>query len=189
MESLEALLVDFDGTLASTEHSNANAYAMALQDFGFNVSKEVILQYSNGRHWSKFLPDILKDQYSQDIGLKISKNKKNIYPNFYDEIEINEPLITLLKHFKGLSKALVTNASRDSVMPILDRFGISSLFKIIICKEDVAEPKPSPEGYLLAISLLGVNKLNCLAIEDSETGILAAKNAGIPLLRISPFTN
>lgn len=188
MESLEAILVDFDGTLVSTECLNAKAYALSLQDFGFNVSKEVILQYSGGRHWSKFLPDILKDQYSQDIGLKIAKNKKILYPSLYDEIKINEPLLTLLKHFKR-PKALVTNASKESVMPILEKFEISSLFKIIICQEDVTEPKPSPEGYLLAVSLLGANKLNCLAIEDSETGILAVKNADIPLLRISPFTD
>jgi beta-phosphoglucomutase len=189
MKSLEAILVDFDGTLVSTESANAKAYALALQDFGFNASKEVILQYSNGHHWSTFLPNILKDQYSQDIGIEIAKNKKVIYPKFFDEITINEPLLALLKHFKELPKALVTNASRDSVMPILDKFRINSLFKTIICQEDVANPKPSPEGYLLAISLLAVNKQNCLAIEDSETGMLAAKNADIPLIRVFPFIN
>lgn len=189
MESLEAILVDFDGTLASTESANAKAYALSLQEFGFNVSKEMILKYSSGRHWSKFLPDILKGQYTQDIGLKIANNKKVIYPNFYEEIKINESLLTLLKQFEGLPKALVTNASRKSVLPILDRFGIRTLFKIVICQEDIVDPKPNPEGYLLAISLLGANKLNCLVIEDSETGILAAKNAGIPVLRISTFTD
>ncbi len=189
MGSLEAILVDFDGTLVNTEIANAKAYSASLQSYGFDVSKELLLNHCNGRHWSNFLPEILKDEYSQDIGLKIAKNKKVIYPNFYDEIEINTSLMTLLKYFMRLPMALVTNASKESVLPILDRFEISSFFKIIICQEDVVNPKPSPEGYLLAISLLGVNKLNCLAIEDSNTGILAARNAGIPTLRISPFVD
>lgn len=188
MESLEAILVDFDGTLVNTESLNAKAYALSLQDCGFNISKEVVLRYSNGRHWSKFLPDILKDKYSENIGLMIAKNKREIYPRFFDEIKVNEPLITLLKYFNRIPKALVTNASRESVMPILDRLQIRSLFKIIICQEDVADQKPNSEGYLLAISLLGVNKINCIAIEDSEAGLLAAKNAGIPSIRISPFS-
>jgi beta-phosphoglucomutase len=187
MESLEAILVDFDGTLVNTESANAKAYASSLQNYGFNVTKEVLLRHCIGRHWSKFLPEILEDQYSLDIGSKIAKNKRVIYPNFYNEIEINEPLLTLLKYFTKLPRALVTNASREAVLPILDLFGISTFFQTIICQEDVVDPKPSPEGYLLAISLLGVNQLNCLAIEDSEAGILAAKNAGIPTIRISPF--
>lgn len=189
MKSLEAILVDFDGTLVNTETANAKAYATSLKDYGFNVSKELLLQYCRGRHWSEFLPEILKDQYSLDIGSKIAKNKNRIYSKFYNEIKINEPLLILLKHFSRSSRALVSNASRGSVIPILDLFGINSFFEVIICQEDIEKPKPSPEGYLLAISLLGVNKLNCLAIEDSETGIIAAKNAGIPTLRISPFIN
>jgi beta-phosphoglucomutase len=185
MKLLEALLVDFDGTLVNTESANAKAYAASLQACGFYVSKELLVQCCRGRHWSEFLPEILKDQYSQDIGLKISANKKVIYPKFYDEIELNEPLLTLLNYCDEVPRALVTNASRVSVMPILKRFGIHSFFEIIICQEDVVDPKPSPEAYLLAISLLSVNKQNCLAIEDSETGILAAKHAGIPTLRLS----
>lgn len=189
MESLEAILVDFDGTLVHTENANAKAYSASLQNYGFDVSKELLLNYCDGRHWSKFLPEILKDEYTQDIGLKIANNKKNIYPKFYDEIEINKSLLTLLNYFTGLPRALVTNASKESVLPILEQFGISSFFKIIICYEDVINPKPSPEGYLYAISLLGVNKLNCLAIEDSNIGVLAARNAGIPTLRIAPFVD
>jgi beta-phosphoglucomutase len=187
MASLEAILVDFDGTLVNTEGANAKAYAISLQNYGFNVSEDVLLKYCTGQHWSVFLPEILKDQYSLEIGSNIAKSKKIIYSNFYNQIEINKSLLALLKYCSGIPVALVTNASRESVIPILDLLGIGSFFKIIICHEDVAYPKPSPEGYLLAISLLGVNKLNCLAIEDSKTGILAAKNAGIPTLRISPF--
>lgn len=189
MESLEAILVDFDGTLVNTESANAKAYSASLRSYGFDVSEEKILNYCSGRHWSIFLPEILKEKYSKDIGLMIAKSKREIYPKFYDEIKINESLLTLLKCFTKQPKALVTNASRESVIPILDRFGIGSFFKIIVCNEDVLDPKPSPEGYLLAITLLGVNKLNCLAIEDSKTGVLAARNAGIPTLKVSPFIN
>jgi HAD superfamily hydrolase (TIGR01509 family) len=189
MDSIEAILVDFDGTLVNTESANAKAYASSLQSYGFKVSEKALIEYCTGRHWSKFLPEILKDQYNEDIGLKIAKDKKVIYPQFYDEIEINAPLLKLLKHFAGLPKALVTNASRESVAPILDLFNMGSFFKIIICQEDVADPKPSPECYLRALSLLKVNGHNCLAIEDSKTGVLAAKSAGIPTIKVSPFTD
>jgi beta-phosphoglucomutase len=187
MGSLEAILVDFDGTLVNSEVANAKAYEASLQEYGFKIPKEIILESCIGRHWSKFLPELLRDNYSQNIALKIAKNKRVIYSNFYNEITLNKPLFYLLKQFHNLPKALVTNASKESVLPILDQFEIKSFFSVIICQEDVAAPKPSPDGYLLAISRLGANKQNCLAIEDSMTGVQAAKDAGIPTLRISPF--
>lgn len=189
MASLEAILVDFDGTLVDTERANAKAYSASLRNYGFKAPTELLLSYCAGRHWSKFLPEILKDQYSEDIAIQIAKYKKEIYPSFYNEIELNEPLLNLLKSLKRLPKALVTNASRDSVTAILDRFHIGQFFHVIICQEDVVNPKPSPDGYLLAISLLGVSKKNCIAIEDSHAGLTAAKDAGIPTIKVSPFTD
>lgn len=185
MKSLEAILVDFDGTLVNTEDANAKAYSNSLKNFGFAISQDMVMQYCIGRHWSNFLPELLKEHYSQDLASKIAKRKKEIYPNFYNEIRINQPLVNLLEHLKEAPKAIVTNASKEPVLQILERFNIDKMFNLLICQEDVANPKPNPEGYLLALSLLNADKSRCIAIEDSKVGILAATSAGIPTIQVS----
>ena len=186
MESLEALLIDFDGTIVNTEIANAKAYAKALENHGFSVPFESVLSTCIGRHWSKFLPDLLGESYSEIIGKRVADNKKHLYPDFFSEISLNMPLLILLQSMNlALPKALVTNASRESVIAILNKFNLLNLFAVIICQEDVKNPKPDPAGYLLATRLLKVNAKNCIAIEDSDTGILAASKAGLQTIRIS----
>ena len=188
MALLKSILVDFDGTLVNSESALAKAYKQALAEYGFFVSEDLIKTICIGRHWSKFLPEILSSQYSDELGRKIAAKKNLCYPDFFNQIIINEALLQLLYHLKINSTiALVTNASRGSVSSILNMYNIHDLFNIIICQEDVSNPKPHPESYLLAVTKLNVNKSNCIAIEDSEAGLLAARNAGISTLKISSF--
>ena len=189
MKSLEAILVDFDGTLVDTEIANAKAYTKALDNNGFSISMELVLTACvGGRHWSKFLPNLLSEDYDEKIGKIVSIEKKRIYRDFYSEITLNKPLLDILDiTSKNIPIALVTSASKDSVTEILNMFSLDKFFSIKICQEDVKNPKPDPECYILAASRLNVSCQNCIAIEDSETGLLAAKSAGIQTLRVSPF--
>jgi HAD superfamily hydrolase (TIGR01509 family) len=77
----------------------------------------------------------------------------------------------------GLATALVTSSSRtlvDSVLP--DRR--PDLFDVIVCGDDVSHPKPDPAPYLRAADLLGLSPADCVAVEDSPTGIASATAAG-----------
>jgi beta-phosphoglucomutase len=189
MKSLEAILVDFDGTLVNTEKANAKAYTKALNNNGFSIPMELVLTACVGRHWSKFLPDLLSEDYDEKIGKIVSIEKKRIYREFYSEVTLNKPLLDILDiSSKNIPIALVTSASKGSVTEILNMFCLDKFFSEKICQEDVKNPKPDPECYILAASRLNVSCQNCIAIEDSETGLLAAKNAGIQTLRVSPFT-
>ena len=186
--TIEAILVDFDGTLVDTEHANSIAYSEAMKLHGFIYDAESIYPTLLGRHWSAFLPDLLKEDYSPSLGLDISIVKKRIYSSFYSEIRLNLELVTALKAIKDdVSLVLVTSASKQSVVDILKHFSLQNLFKFLVCQEDVKEPKPNPECYLVALSKLKLNASKCLAIEDSDTGIQAAIAANLPVLRVSPF--
>lgn len=186
MPLLEAIFVDFDGTLVHSEHANAKAYSKAIEIHGFKVSPEKILSTCLGRHWKDFLPNLLpSENHPRELAEKIALEKKKIYREFFSEITLNHPLINLLTSCHAIPKGLVTNASQETVLTILNKFEIVSLFDVIICQEDVKLSKPDPECYLKAIRTLNVEKQNCIAIEDSDVGINAAKKAGIPTLKIA----
>nr|WP_233531920.1 HAD family hydrolase [Antrihabitans sp. YC2-6] len=81
----------------------------------------------------------------------------------------------------GLPMALVTNTKRDLAEYGLDTMG-REYFDASVCGDEVVDGKPAPHVYLRAAELLDLEPSQCLAIEDSATGALAAEAAGCRLL-------
>ena len=61
----------------------------------------------------------------------------------------------------------------------LNRLGMTHLFDAVVCLDMVKNIKPEPDLYLSALSFLGVDAEECIAFEDSPSGIAAAHAAGI----------
>jgi HAD superfamily hydrolase (TIGR01509 family) len=81
----------------------------------------------------------------------------------------------------GLPCALVTNTERAITELALGSLGRHN-FEAVVCGDEVALPKPAPDVYLRATSLLGLPAARCVAIEDSPTGVASAEAAGCPVL-------
>lgn len=90
--------------------------------------------------------------------------------------------------------AIVTGAERQQVSDVLDRAGLAEHFALIVAGDDISlnGSKPSPDGYIEAIARL--NKLHpqlqlqadeCIAVEDTFSGITAAKSARIPVVGVA----
>ena len=67
---------------------------------------------------------------------------------------------------------------------MINQMNILDTFDYIIKKEDVSKKKPDPEIYLKVLDIFQAKKEECLIFEDSYTGVLAAKNAGIEVVNI-----
>ena len=59
-------------------------------------------------------------------------------------------------------------------------------FDVIVTSDEVEHPKPAPDLYLLACERLGVDPSDAIAVEDSATGVLAAKAAGLACIAVPP---
>ena len=81
----------------------------------------------------------------------------------------------------GWPAALVTNTGRALTELALDVIGREH-FAVTVCGDEVPAGKPDPDPYLRAADLLGVSAADCLAVEDSPTGALAAERAGAGVL-------
>jgi HAD superfamily hydrolase (TIGR01509 family) len=77
----------------------------------------------------------------------------------------------------GLPHALVTSSEPEIVEAVFARLGRGA-FPVTVCAADVAHAKPDPQGYLLAAARLGADPRACIALEDSQNGVLAAEAAG-----------
>ncbi|MEJ7635853.1 HAD family phosphatase [Aeromicrobium sp.] len=85
----------------------------------------------------------------------------------------------------GVPQALVTMSYATIAAPVT----ASLPFKAVVTGDIVSRPKPFPDPYLLAAELLGVDAVQCLAIEDSGTGATSANAAGCDVLVVPHFVN
>lgn len=85
---------------------------------------------------------------------------------------------------KGLSLALATSSPSELIDAVLSRLELKSAFDVIASAEGLAHGKPHPEVYLQAAAGLGVAPEDCLAIEDSLVGVIAAKAAAMKCIAV-----
>jgi len=81
--------------------------------------------------------------------------------------------------------ALASNSYREYIEIELEKINFLRFFDYILCREDVKKGKPSPEIYLKASSCLRISPRNCLVLEDSIPGAIAAEKAGMNIVIIN----
>ena len=85
---------------------------------------------------------------------------------------------------RGLGLTVASSSSRRWVGGWLERLDAMHFFPRIFCRTDGYAVKPNPALFLAAQQFLALPPEQCLVVEDSENGIRAAKNAGIPCVAI-----
>ena len=83
--------------------------------------------------------------------------------------------------------AVASNTPERLVRGAMACAGVAELFDVVVTADQVAEPKPSPDVYLRACELLAAAPSRSVALEDSPTGVAAARAAGMYVLGIPSF--
>jgi len=86
-----------------------------------------------------------------------------------------------------MKKACITNSIRETAMLMLEKTGQLEFMDFVISNEDVTEPKPSPEGYNLAMKRLKLEPHECMIVEDAPKGIEAGKLSGANVYEVNGF--
>jgi len=108
--------------------------------------------------------------------------KKLLYLDLVASVSIIPEAVVAFVQRLPVPCAVVTSAERAEVERELLGVGLLPRFAAIVCAEDVAEPKPAPDGYDQAMITLGVKR--ALAVEDSDAGVQSAMAAGLDVLRV-----
>lgn len=84
---------------------------------------------------------------------------------------------------RGTPKAVATSTRRERARAKLDEAGLRHRFAVLVGGDEVPRGKPAPDIFLAAAARLGVEPANCVVLEDSEPGVIAAWAAGmIPVM-------
>ncbi len=181
--NIRLIISDFDGTLVNTFYANYYAYKQAFESVGLTLSEN---KYHDcfGLRFDEFMKAC--DITDKDIQATIKQNKVLFYPNYFDSLKINTPLVSFISLYKQLNGkvALASTASKENLIKALRHFNIETIFDLIISGEDVSMGKPSPEIYHKIMKTFNISPINTLIFEDSNVGIVAAKASGANYIRI-----
>lgn len=185
-EKIKAILFDMDGVIVDSEPLHFEAHKKALEHFGIEMTLEDYI-----KHGVASGDDHIYEKMSEKSGKTIDKKeisaiKKQFYREIFDEKgKLIPGILEALQDFsKGYKLALVSSGTMNAIEYVLEKLNIKNYFSLIVCGEDVERVKPFPDLYLKAIELLNIKRENCIAIEDSATGISAAKEAGLKCIAI-----
>jgi beta-phosphoglucomutase len=179
-------IFDLDGTLFDTNPVNFSAYRHALQLFGYDLSEERF-QRSIGRHWREF---VLEWVPAEDLNLaeKVHQEKVQAYKDYLHLARENKHLFSIMKGMhESYYISLVTGASKKNCNDLLAYFEKSDCFDLIVTQEDVAQQKPSPEGFVKCMRHFGVDSQQTIVFEDAESGIRAAKQVNAVVFKVERF--
>jgi beta-phosphoglucomutase len=180
---IRCLLFDLDGTLLLTEEANFTAYRRAFAEVGFVLEREAY-QRAFGLRFEAMVRAVGARLDAQEAR-RVRDAKARFYPECFGDVRPNLPLLGFLRSVRhGHATGLVTTAATANARALLQHFDLAHLFDVTVFGEDVERPKPHPEGYLQAARLLDVPASQCLAFEDSDSGVAAAEAAGIAVMRV-----
>jgi len=185
-KDMKAVLFDFDGTLVDSDAAQILSFNDILASHGRQMSQAdyaVIAGWSNEAIFQALFPDA-----SPEFRLDLSEQKEAAFHGNKDLVILQPGATEVLSALsdQGLTLAIVTNAPRLVVEPILERLAIWPYFETCVGNEDFEIGKPHPAPYQLALSRLQVGAHEAIAIEDSEVGRRSAEAAG---LRVVFYTN
>jgi len=200
MVALKALLWDVDGTLAETERDGHRvAFNLAFAAAGLpwvwsEAHYGALLRITGGRE--RLLHDMTQRSDAPTLPderlalvrtLHESKNRHFAALVQGGGLPLRPGVRELMDECgaQGVRMGIVTTTSRVNVQALLQwHLGPhwSDRFAAIVCGEDVSRKKPDPQGYIAALKTLGIGALQAVALEDSPSGVAAARAADVPVV-------
>ena len=177
---IKAVLFDLDGVVLDTETEYLRAGMETAETFNLSITKD-ILKTAIGKD-QQTCEKIWADAFGEENLELFNRESFNIlYRNRDKSGILTKTGFFELAYFlkaNGIKIAVATSTGKPATYAKLAYARLLSKFDAIICRSDYEKGKPEPDAFLAAAEALGVGIADCLIIEDSEPGLIAAKTSG-----------
>jgi len=181
----QVLIFDFDGTIADTSPLHAAAFERVLSPLGLNLPYSSIAGMKTADAMvfcAKTCGQVLTTEKLNSLVTAKQKLVREMMRIQLVPLPGVDQFLQWAKQHYRLS--LATSASRQTVEFALEKLGYAGWFDPLVCSDDVERAKPFPDLFLKALEHTKCRSSQALVFEDSEAGIMAAKNAGIAHIKI-----
>lgn len=181
-----AYIFDCDGTLGDTMPLHYSAWCAALKEHDCDFPEAQF--YELGGVPTERIVEILNERHGYHMPVKeTAQYKEEIYLRGIEQIAPIEPVVAIVHEVYGkLPIGVASGGHRHIVRRTLSCLGILEKFDTVVCAEDYRQGKPHPDPFLTAAERLGVLPEKCLVFEDTNTGVQAARAAGMSWVLVPP---
>lgn len=181
----KALIFDMDGTLVDSERVHCQAWSETLTVYGIDAPPFDAFGKYVGVSDEQMAVEFIASGELGITAAQLVDEKRMAYRSLVPQIPVLSGVEELLHRCRGCYKMAVASSSPyKELMHILEHHGLKSLFEQVVGGDMVSRKKPDPEIYKKVAGLLGLNPEDCLAFEDSQAGVEAAKRAGLTVVAI-----
>ena len=187
-----AVVFDLDGTLVDTAPDLMRATNHVLELLGRRPITMDEVRVFVGHGARALLTRGLTATGGLPEGYDVEPDYQRFVDFYADNIAVGSApfpgLIDLLERLKaeGIGMAVCTNKLEGLSNRLLEALDLARYFGAVIGPDTVGVAKPDPRPFHEAVSRLGLNNPKAIMVGDSETDVLTARNAGVPVIGV-PF--
>ncbi|MEY8403477.1 HAD family phosphatase [Oscillospiraceae bacterium 44-34] len=179
------IIFDMDGVLADTESYYTNRRDEYLRLMGYQRQENTDFTGSNEKAlWETMVPN--DPELRQELLMGYRAYRK-LHPIPFREL-LDPQAAALFRTLKerGQKIGIASSSDPKAIAALVQAAGVEALVDSQISGDQCKAHKPDPEIYLRSLKALGLTAGEALAVEDSPTGILSAKRAGLTVLALRP---
>jgi len=183
---IKGVIFDMDGVIIDSHPIHRKTWKKFLASLVRLATEEDLDFVLDGRKKEDILRHFLGDLSPEQVRA-YGRQKEVMFREEALGLKTIEGLTDFLQelHASGLKSALASSGSRTRVNYILDRLALKKYFPVIVTGDDVSNGKPDPTIFCKAADGLGYCCSDLLVIEDSVSGVRAAKSVGMKCLGVA----
>jgi len=186
LKPFSAVVFDMDGTLLDTELVFKEIVWDVSRTLGFTMTDELHLGMVGTSH--EATRALLVESYGVSFPYELFNDEcgRIMTSRMQQAVPVKAGVPEFLGDLRarGIPMAVATSSRSRAATVNLGIAGLFELFDSVITRDDVINPKPHPEPYLLAARRLSTPPADCLAIEDSHAGVRSAHAAGMQTVMV-----
>ena len=183
----KAVIWDMDGVIVDSAPYHRRAWQQAFLKRGVSFTEEDFKRNFGQRNDTIIKNTLGRDTPQSEVDAIITEKESSFRDMVKENIKPLPGAIDLIRQLteQGFKIAIASSAPIENINLLTTSLGIKDYFHAIVYGREVAEGKPSPQGFLLAAQKLGVEPRNCVVIEDAVAGVMAAKRGGMRCIAVT----
>lgn len=189
---IKGVIFDLDGVLVSTDQLHFKAWQRLAEELGIMNFTKKDNEKQKGISRMESLEVVLQKGnrvYSEEEKITLTERKNNYYIELLQDLDTQAVLPDVIETLTMLRKmgiAIGVGSVSKNAPKILEKTKLEQYIDQVSSGLDITKSKPDPEVFLVAAKKLNLQTNECLVVEDSAAGIIAARAACMKSLAVGP---